>query len=113
MPVDADVRVPRVICSDGHRPRGADYCFPRDSALGQRGRSSSEALSLYAWGRERTISARFRLAVSPASSWRTSTTASWRASWTNHTPSRRLIASGPPASLVVDQDPARTGGPDA
>src|SRR6266540_2605124 len=39
--------------------------------------------------------------------------ASWRASWTNHTPSRRLIASGPPASLVVDQDPAREGGPDA
>ena len=26
---------------------------------------------------------------------------------------RRLIASGPPASLVVDQDPAREGGPDA
>src|SRR5438132_13310936 len=27
-------------------------------------------------------------------------------SWTNHTPARHLIASGPPASLVVDQDPA-------
>ena len=29
------------------------------------------------------------------------------------TPARRLIVSGPPASLVVDQDPARSGRPDA
>lgn len=34
-------------------------------------------------------------------------------SWTDYTPAKRLIASGPPASLVVDQDPARSGGPDA
>ncbi|MGH3040702.1 MAG: helix-turn-helix domain-containing protein [Gaiellaceae bacterium] len=30
-----------------------------------------------------------------------------------YTPAIRLIASGPSASLVVDQDPARRGGPDA
>jgi hypothetical protein len=36
-----------------------------------------------------------------------------RASSVAYTPARRLIASGPPASLVVDQDPARAGGPDA
>jgi hypothetical protein len=30
-----------------------------------------------------------------------------------YTPARRLIASGPPARLVVDQDQLRRGGPDA
>jgi len=35
------------------------------------------------------------------------------ASWTDYRPSRRLILSGPPARLAVDQDPPRSGGPDA
>jgi hypothetical protein len=35
------------------------------------------------------------------------------ASWTDYTPARRLILSGPPGRLVVDQDPPRHGGPDA
>src|SRR5207244_6243731 len=37
---------------------------------------------------------------------------SW-ASWTDYTPARRLVLSGPPASLVVDQTQAHVGGPDA